>query len=63
MICSEPILSAVTWATEDNVAAVWMNRIQNIAKIVSCSARTSLCLEVTFYLKMLSSGMLCHVLW
>ncbi|XP_021935063.1 venom dipeptidyl peptidase 4-like [Zootermopsis nevadensis] len=46
LLQSEPILSAVTWATEDNVAAVWMNRIQNIAKIVSCSARTSLCLEL-----------------
>jgi hypothetical protein len=52
VICSEPILSVVTWATEDSVAAVWMNRVQNNAKIVSCSARTSRCLEVTFYMTM-----------
>lgn len=46
LLQGEPILSAVTWATENNVSAVWMNRVQNIAKIVSCSARTSLCLEL-----------------
>jgi hypothetical protein len=48
-IYSEPILSAVTWATESNVAAVWMNRVQNIAKVVSCNARTVLCVEVSFF--------------
>jgi len=46
---SEPILSAVTWATENNVVPVWMNRVQNTAKIVSCNARTAVCLEVSFF--------------
>lgn len=49
LIFSEPILSAVTWATEYNVAAVWMNRVQNIAKVVSCSVYNSPCLEVSFF--------------
>lgn len=46
LLPGEPILSAVTWATESNVVAVWMNRIQNTAKIVSCNARTTLCSEL-----------------
>nr|CAD7435778.1 unnamed protein product [Timema monikensis] len=30
----DPILSAVTWANNDEVVAVWMNRVQNNAEIV-----------------------------
>ncbi|XP_069698426.1 venom dipeptidyl peptidase 4 isoform X2 [Periplaneta americana] len=46
LIQSEPILSAVTWASDDALAAVWMNRVQNTAKIVSCTTRTPLCREL-----------------
>lgn len=37
LICffSTAILSAVTWATNDVLTAIWMNRIQNEAHIVS----------------------------
>ncbi|XP_017784773.1 PREDICTED: venom dipeptidyl peptidase 4 [Nicrophorus vespilloides] len=31
---SEPILAAVSWASQDVVCAIWMNRIQNEADIV-----------------------------
>ncbi|KAJ3655173.1 hypothetical protein Zmor_014310 [Zophobas morio] len=30
-----PILSAVSWATNDTVSAIWMNRVQNHAAIVT----------------------------
>jgi len=61
-------LGAVTWATENNVAAVWMNRVQNVAKIVSCNVHTSQCSEVSFLscLSMLENYLLvfgtCHAI-
>jgi hypothetical protein len=63
LICSEPILSAVTWATEYNVVAVWMNRVQNIAKVQSCSAHTSPCLEVGFFSYLSKLGDYVLTLW
>jgi hypothetical protein len=33
--CFRPILSAVSWATNDIVSAIWMNRVQNKAFIVT----------------------------
>ncbi|KAI7815507.1 DPP4, partial [Rhyzopertha dominica] len=32
---SEPILSAVSWATNTSVAAIWLNRVQNQSSIIS----------------------------
>lgn len=34
-IFSEPILSAVSWATDTDVSAIWLNRVQNKGAIVS----------------------------
>ncbi|KAJ8960910.1 hypothetical protein NQ318_020209 [Aromia moschata] len=34
-LSSDPILSVVEWATNDSAVAIWMNRIQNQASIVS----------------------------
>lgn len=31
---SEPILAAVTWASNNSLVAVWMNRRQNQADVV-----------------------------
>ncbi|KAJ8970898.1 hypothetical protein NQ317_009050, partial [Molorchus minor] len=33
-LSSDPILSAVEWATNDTVVSIWMNRVQNQAAIV-----------------------------
>ncbi|KAJ9586412.1 hypothetical protein L9F63_019941, partial [Diploptera punctata] len=43
---NEPIMSAVTWSTDESVVAIWMNRIQNEARIVSCEARSGTCTEI-----------------
>ncbi|KAK4880204.1 hypothetical protein RN001_008350 [Aquatica leii] len=42
----EPILSAVAWATNDVVSAVWMNRIQNEASIVAYSIGAQASFEI-----------------
>lgn len=34
----EPILSAVSWATETELCAIWLNRVQNKGAIVSYDA-------------------------
>lgn len=31
----EPILSGVSWATDTDVSAIWLNRVQNKGAIVS----------------------------
>ncbi|KAG8229724.1 hypothetical protein J437_LFUL007899 [Ladona fulva] len=36
-VTNDHILSAVTWASENEVVSVWMNRVQNIAIILSCN--------------------------
>ncbi|PSN53226.1 hypothetical protein C0J52_07992, partial [Blattella germanica] len=40
---NEPILSAVTWSSDNDVVAVWMNRIQNEARIQSCDGVAAKC--------------------
>lgn len=42
----EPILTAVTWADEENLSAVWMNRVQNISYITLCNAPQADCTNV-----------------
>ncbi|XP_075211304.1 venom dipeptidyl peptidase 4-like isoform X2 [Lycorma delicatula] len=39
----EPVLSAVTWASNVELAAVWMNRHQNKAHITLCSTSNDSC--------------------
>ncbi|KAK7866724.1 hypothetical protein R5R35_003146 [Gryllus longicercus] len=39
----EPILSTVAWANDDEVAAIWMNRVQNRGELVVCTAMASQC--------------------
>ncbi|KAL0273764.1 UNVERIFIED_CONTAM: hypothetical protein PYX00_006369 [Menopon gallinae] len=39
----EPILTAVTWADEENLSAVWMNRVQNISYVTLCNAVQAEC--------------------
>ncbi|XP_068083268.1 venom dipeptidyl peptidase 4 [Anabrus simplex] len=39
----EPILSTVEWANDDQVSAMWMNRVQNVGKLVICDSTRSLC--------------------
>lgn len=34
----EPILAAVSWATDNIVSAIWMNRVQNEAVITTYDA-------------------------
>lgn len=43
---SEPVLSAVAWADDETVCAIWLNRIQNQAVITSCNSATAECAAV-----------------
>lgn len=43
---SEPILTAVSWANDNEVSAIWMNRVQNEAAIVVCSTMDFSCKNI-----------------
>ncbi|PSN56673.1 Venom dipeptidyl peptidase 4 [Blattella germanica] len=46
IVSSDHILFAVTWATANEVAAVWTNRVQNVATTRICNSRTASCQNV-----------------
>ena len=41
----------MSWSTDDNVVGVWMNRIQNEARVMSCDSRTGDCTEVSLHME------------
>jgi inactive dipeptidyl peptidase 10 len=41
------ILGTVTWASENEVAALWLNRRQNQSVLVICNADTGNCVNVS----------------
>lgn len=43
----EPILGTTSWANDDVVCAIWLNRIQNKAEIVCCDATSATCETVS----------------
>ena len=44
---AEPILTAVTWPDEDQLSAVWMNRVQNMSYLTLCNSKQSDCRNVS----------------
>ncbi|XP_030751090.1 venom dipeptidyl peptidase 4 isoform X2 [Sitophilus oryzae] len=46
---TQPLITAVTWTTNDSVAAVWMNRVQNTAEIVLYQHNSSVPKVVSTY--------------
>ncbi|XP_063242355.1 venom dipeptidyl peptidase 4 [Bacillus rossius redtenbacheri] len=42
----EPILTAVTWVNDTELAAVWMNRVQNSARIITCTVAEATCSQL-----------------
>ncbi|CAH0557866.1 unnamed protein product [Brassicogethes aeneus] len=51
LVSREPILSTVVWNNKETVSAIWMNRVQNQASIMSYSAKEPFTPSVTKKLK------------